>query len=224
MVPRYNIAPSQPVLAVRTRVPGRSERGTPERRVDVFRWGLVPHWSRDGKGDRRTSNVCAETITERASFRDAWRAGRRCLIPADVLYEWQELPAEIAPPGKRAKKPPTQPFAIRMRDDALFAFGGLWEAWRGPAAGRKAPWVPSCTLITTTPNTLMRPIHDRMPVIVPLEHIDAWLDPALPLDEARALLRPYAPDAMRAYRISRTVNATASEGPGVLEPAEERAR
>ena len=217
LVPRFNIAPSRPVLGVRTRVPGRSERGQPERRVDVFKWGLVPHWSRNGIAGNRTSNACAETIAERASYRDAWRAGRRCLIPADVLYEWEKLPGR-----EHAKKAPTQPYAVRMRDNALFCFGGLWDAWRDPAAGKQAPWKPTCTIITTTPNDVMAAFHHRMPVIIPAEHIDAWLDPALPLDEARALLVPYAPDAMRAYRITRTVNAPANEGPGVLEPAEER--
>ena len=110
-----------------------------------------------------------------------------------------------------------------MRDDAPFAFGGLWEAWRDPAAAAdgRGPWVPSCTLITTAPNALMRPIHDRMPVIVPPEHVDAWLDPALPLDEARAMLVPYAPGAMRAYPVSTYVNRPGNDDPTALAPTEE---
>lgn len=154
---------------------------------------------------------------------------------ADVFYEWQDAGDATADPRNgdpgttgttgrrpvaRAPKPPKQPFAIRLEDDAPFAFGALWEAWRDPAADRDAPgaWVATCTLLTTTPNSLMRRIHDRMPVIVPPAAYDAWLDPTLPRDDARAMLAPYAPAAMRAYPVTRAVNDPQHDAPDVLAP------
>ena len=123
----------------------------------------------------------------------------------------------------RAPKPARQPYAIRLAEDAPFYFGGLWEAWRAPDADRDDPagWVPTCTIITTAPNSLMRRLHDRMPVIVPRAHVDRWLDPATPLDEAAALLAPYAPEdpgAMHAYEVTRYVNDPRNDDPHVLDP------
>ncbi len=169
---------------------------------------------------------------EKPSFRGAWNKARRCLVFADLFYEWRDLGDATADPRNgdpgttgrrpvaRAPKPPKQPYAIRLADDAPFAFGGLWEAWRDPGADPDDPdaWVPTCTLITTAPNALMARIHDRMPVIVPADRYDAWLDPALPLDDARAMLAPYAPEAMRAYPVSRAVNDPKNDDPAVLEP------
>jgi putative SOS response-associated peptidase YedK len=233
LTPRYNVAPTQPVVAARTL---RRDGGT-ERRLDVFRWGLIPSWARDPKIGNSLANARAETLHEKPSFRGAWKAAQRCLVFADAFYEWQDVGDPAADPRNgdapgahsgttgrrpvaRAPKPAKQPYAIRMRDDAPFAFAGLWEAWRDPARAPDAAeaWVPTCTLITTAPNTLMARIHDRMPVIVPPEAYGRWLDPALPLDEARALLAPYAPEAMRAYPVSRYVNSPAHDDPHVLDP------
>jgi putative SOS response-associated peptidase YedK len=233
LVPRFNIAPSQPVIAARTWVRG----GTPERRVDAFQWGLIPSWAKDPKIGHSLANARAETVTEKPAFRSAWKRGRRCLVPADVFYEWKDVGDATADPrngdapgepsgatGKRpiarAPKPPKQPYAIRMKGDAPFCFAGLWEAWRNPAAEEDDPatWVPTLTLITTAPNSLMRRLHDRMPVIVRPAHFDAWLDPETPLDHAQALLAPYAPEAMYAYEVSRHVNSPGNDDPHVLDP------
>ena len=156
---------------------------------------------------------------------------------ADLFYEWQDAadatayPRNGDAPGEpsgttgrrsvaRAPKPPKQPYAVRMTDDAPFAFGGLWEAWQNPGADGDAAeaWVPTCTLITTAPNALMRRIHDRMPVIVPREQYARWLAPALPPAEARAMLVPYAPELMRAYPVTRAVNDPRHDDPALLAP------
>ena len=237
LVPRFNIAPSQSVVAARTWV----RDGTAERRVDVFQWGLIPSWAKDPKIGHSLANARAETVTGKPAFRSAWKRARRCLVPADVFYEWQDVGDATADPrngdapgepsgttGKRpvarAPKPPKQPYAIRMRDDAPFCFAGLWEAWRNPAADENDPagWVPTLTLITTAPNSLMRRLHDRMPVIVRPEHFGAWLDPETPLDHAQALLAPYAPEAMYAYEVSRYVNSPGNDDPHVLDPLPSR--
>jgi putative SOS response-associated peptidase YedK len=231
--PRYNIAPSQPVLAART---WRRDRGTAEerveRRLDVLRWGLIPSWAKDPKIGNALANARAETVAEKPSFRGAWKGARRALVFADAFYEWYDLADATADPrngdpgttGKRlvarAPKPRKQPYAIRLQEDAPFAFGGLWEAWRDPegAEDDSAAWVTTCTLITTAPNSLLARLHDRMPVIVPREHYDAWLDPETPLDHAHALLVPYAPEAMRAYPVSTYVNRPDHDDPHVLDP------
>lgn len=230
MVPRYNIAPSQPVIAARVRArEGAAAGSAGERRVDVLQWGLIPRWAKDPKIGNALANARAETVHEKPSYRAAWKAARRCLIFADCFFEWHDVGDATADPRNgdpgttgrrpvaRAPKPPKQPYAVRLVDDAPFAFAGLWEAWRDPA-DPGAPWVPTCTLITTAPNTLMARIHDRMPVIVPPETYGRWLDPALPLDDARALLAPYAPETMCAYQVTRYVNDPRNDGPDVLVP------
>lgn len=236
LTPRFNIAPSQPVVAARTRV----RDGAPGRRLDVLQWGLIPSWARDPKIGNALANARAETLSEKPAFRGAWKAGRRCLIPADVFYEWRDVGDATADPRNgdpgttgrrrvaRAPKPAKQPYAIRLQENAPFCFGGLWEVWRDRTAGEgtggedgdaeHAAWVPTCTIITTAPNALMRRLHDRMPVIVPPEAYDRWLDPETPIDEARALLAPYAPEAMRAFEVTRYVNDPRNDDPHVLDP------
>jgi putative SOS response-associated peptidase YedK len=193
--PRYNIAPTQPVAAVR-RQPGNGGR-----ELAVLRWGLVPFWAKDPKIGSRMINARSETVAEKRSFRAAFRR-RRCLVVADGFYEWQRR--------ERGK----QPFFIRLRDERPFAFAGLWEHWEGPAGA-----LESCTVLTTEPNDLMRPLHSRMPVILPPEHYDLWLDPGV--QEAgllQPLLRPYPFEDMMAYPISTWVNRPANDGPRCIEP------
>lgn len=228
-LPRYNIAPSQPVIAART---VRRERRTAaerlERRIDVLRWGLIPSWAKDPTIGNRLANARAETVIEKPSFRGAWKAARRCLVFASVFYEWQDVGDTMADPRNgdpgttgrrlvaRRPKPAKQPHAIRMADDSAFAFGGLWEAWRDPQAPDTL--LPTCTLITTAPNRLMARIHDRMPVIIPAAQFDVWLDPQTSHDVAQALLVPYAPTRMRSYPITPYVNSPAHDDPHVLDP------
>ena len=194
--PRYNIAPSQPVLAVRpSAAAGRREFTMP-------RWGLVPPWARDAAIGNRLINARAETVAEKPAFRRAFRE-RRCLIPADGFYEWKREGAV------------KRPFYIRMRDGAPFAFGGIWERWEGI----RGEAVETCAILTTEPNDLLAPIHDRMPLILPPEEYGRWLDPSVRVPESLApLLRPFPPGAMEAYPVGRAVNNPLTDGPSCIRP------
>ena len=188
---RYNIAPTQEVLTV---------VGGENRRAGLMRWGLIPHWAKDPKIGNRMINARAETVAERPVFREALRR-RRCLVPADGFYEWQG--------SGRARRP----MRFAMRSGEPFAFAGLWSVWTDPQGNR----VPSYTIITTTANDLLRPIHDRMPVILPRDLEEFWLDRSV--DDAEALgsiLAPYPSDAMEAYAVSPLVNSAANDGPEVV--------
>ncbi|MEM8604783.1 MAG: SOS response-associated peptidase [Cyanobacteria bacterium P01_H01_bin.121] len=181
--PRYNIAPSQPILAI------RSNQQTAERELTFLRWGLVPFWAKDIKIGYRLINARSETVSEKPSFRAAYRY-RRCLIPADGFYEWQRQ-------NKRKK----QPFHIRQPDQPIFAFAGLWEHWQDPAGAE----LETCTILTTQPNELMAPIHDRMPVIIAPRDYDCWLTaPSTRLVEP--LLKPYPSELLTALPVSTLVN------------------
>ncbi len=207
--PRYNVAPTQPVLAVATR-PVRGEDGQFVRALGTFRWGLVPSWARDASVGSRMINARAESIITRPAYRDALRS-RRCLIPADAFYEWQ------ARPGQRSK----QPWAIRLASGEPMALAGLWEFWRD---GREPDAKPlrTCVIITTKANAALRSIHDRMPVVLGRDRWDAWLDPALG-DRAslQRVLVPGPADGFITIRVSTAVNSVANEGPELLEPVAE---
>ncbi len=197
--PRFNIAPTQPVLAVRC----APERSDCLRELALLRWGLVPSWAGDLSIGNRLINARAESVAEKPAFRAALRR-RRCLVVADGFYEWQ----------KSAKK--KQPYFIHMRDDGPFAFAGLWESWEGPDHSA----IESCTLLTTEANALVEPIHDRMPVILGAKDYGRWLDPAIQKpDELALLLRPYAQEEMEAYPVSSHVNSPANEDPECIRRA-----
>jgi putative SOS response-associated peptidase YedK len=167
-----------------------------------LRWGLIPSWAKDPAIGNRMINARAETVAEKPAFRAAFRR-RRCLVVADGFYEW-------ARGGK-----PRQPYFIRMHDDRPFAFAGLWESWQGPDEGP----VESCTLLTTEPNELLEPIHNRMPLILGEDDYDQWLDPALQRPDAlQPLLRPLPSDQMTAEKISTYVNSPANDDPRCIEP------
>jgi putative SOS response-associated peptidase YedK len=186
--PRYNIAPTMPVLIVR-----QSEAG----RVAVtVKWGLVPYWAKDPSMGARMNNARAETVAEKPSFREAYRK-RRCLIPASGFYEWQEVP------GSKAK----QPWYIHPREGELFAFAGLWESWNGPGGV-----LETCAIVTTEPNEVMAPIHERMPVIVAPADYGRWLK------GGEGLLLPCPPSAIAAYPVSKAVNRAANDSPDLLVP------
>src|SRR5688572_17317555 len=193
---RYNIAPTQPVLVV------ANNRGD---RFEHFHWGLIPSWAKDPAIGNRMINARAETLAEKPAFRTALRR-RRCLVPADSFYEWRK------DPGGKTKTP----MRVTMKSGDVFAFAGLWDAWHAPDGSV----VPSCTLITTTPNELMADIHDRMPVILKPDDYQEWLDPAeRDAAEMTKLLKPYAADEMHATAVSRTVNNPKNESPACIESA-----
>lgn len=223
--PRYNIAPSEPVLAA---FDARSD-GAVRRTLAMLRWGLVPRWAKDTSIGNRLANARAETVAEKPAFRDAWARARRCAILADVFYEWQDVADAAADPRNadpgttgrrpvaRRAKPKKQPWAIRLDGGEPFAFAGLWESWRDPERPDDPPLV-SCTLITTSPNALMRGIHDRMPVILTGDALVEWVDRETRPERAAELMRPYDARAMEAWRISTRVNTPANDDPSVLEP------
>jgi putative SOS response-associated peptidase YedK len=197
--PRYNIAPTQPVAAVRVPAEGAA------RELVMLHWGLVPFWAKDPAMGARMINARSETAGEKPAFRMAFRR-RRCLVVADGFYEWQKLNG-----GK-------QPFFIRLRDGKAFAFAGLWERWEGPEAAT----IESCTLLTTQPNELMSSLHNRMPVILHPKDYDLWLSPEVQQAELlQPLLRPYPSEEMEAYPISRFVNSPGNDGPKCIEPLAE---
>jgi putative SOS response-associated peptidase YedK len=188
--PRYNVAPTQAVAAVRL------DGDTGTRRLDLLRWGLVPPWADDPAIGNRLINARAESVAEKPAFRQAFLA-RRCIIISDGFYEW----------AKRADGR-KQPFFIRRRDGRPFGFAGLWEQWQREEA---AP-IYSCTVITTEANDLVRPIHGRMPAILRPEDYRFWLDPAI-RDKVTLgeVLAPYPDGDLVAYPVSTLVNAAAND-------------
>ncbi len=193
LTPSYNIAPTQEVAAV--------IEEDDERKLEMFRWGLIPSWAKDPAIGNKMINARAETVSEKPSFRTAFKK-RRCLIVADGFYEWQKTDS-----GK-------QPFYIRMKDASPFAFAGLWESWD------KGEEIRSCSIITTDANDVMDEIHHRMPVILHPENYGVWLDQGFEDKEALMdLLKPYPSKEMQAYPVSRRVNKPANNEPSVMEPA-----
>ncbi len=192
--PRFNIAPTDPVLAVR-----RSKQGG--RDAGRLRWGLVPYWARGEWKGAPMINARAETLAEVPVFRESFE-GRRCLIPADGFYEWQQTEE-----GKR-------PVWVSLAGGGLFAFAGLWASSRRDDDDR----VYSCAIITCEPNDLLRPIHDRMPVILERDLEERWLDPEAPADELAAMLRPFLDDGLDTREVSDAVNDVRDDGPQLLEP------
>ena len=194
--PRYNIAPSQPIAVVRAPPAGSG------RELALLRWGLIPSWSKDRAIGNRLINARAETAREKPSFRNAFRR-HRCLIPASGFYEWQRQ--------ERGK----QPYFVRMRDERLFAFAGLWDRWESPDEGA----IETCTILTTAANAVLAPIHDRMPVILPPTEYARWLDPALPnTDSLAPLLVPFPPEEMLASPVSHRVNAPTVDDEKCITP------
>ena len=193
ITPSYNIAPTQQVATV------LAENG--KRKLEMLHWGLIPSWAKEPEVGNRMINARAETVAVKPSYRKAFQE-RRCLILADGFYEWQKTDN-----GK-------QPFYIRMEDESPFAFAGLWESWHN---GRE---IRSCTIITTAPNELAAPIHNRMPVILHPEDYEMWLDPDFDEREPlTTLLKPFPADVMEAYPVSRRVNKPSNNEPGCIEPA-----
>ena len=200
---RYNIAPTQAVLGLR---PGMGEDldhiNPGPLNLTSFRWGLIPNWSKDPAMGARMINARAETVADKPSFRAPFKR-RRCLIPVDGFYEW------------RTEGKGKQPYFICMEDRDPFAFAGLWEYWMG-ADGSE---VETCTIVTTTANGKLTPIHNRMPVILDSEDFDPWLRGGV--DQATRLMKPYAGYREISYfPVGKAVSNARNEGPGLIEPIE----
>jgi putative SOS response-associated peptidase YedK len=192
--PRFNIAPSQPVAVI---------PNTEDRILDFFVWGLIPSWAKDPEIGSRLINARSETLAEKPSFRTSFKR-RRCLILADGFYEWQQMPGG----GK-------QPVYIHMKSRIAFTFAGLWDIWRAPDGSE----VRSCTIITTEPNELLKPIHSRMPVILPQEAYSTWLTAQdQPPEALTPLLTPYRSDEMAFHPVSRLVNSPNNDVAECIQP------
>jgi putative SOS response-associated peptidase YedK len=194
---RYNIAPSQDVPVIRA-------DGSGTRRMEMLRWGFVPHWADDPAIGNRMINARSEGVGEKPAFRSAFKS-RRCLVPADAFYEWKKLSK-----GK-------QPYAIRMRDRRPFAMAGLWETWRS----REGQPLESFTILTTEPNELVKPLHNRMPVILDPADYETWLNPEpKDLEKIKAMLHAPPAENMVAYPVSPRMNKPEHDEPDCLQPIE----
>ena len=199
ITPRYNIAPTQSVVAV------HASEGT-GRHCEMMHWGLIPSWADDPAIGARMINARAETVATKPSFRSAFRQ-RRCLVVADGFYEWQKT--------ERRK----QPHYICLRGGRPFAFAGLWENWESRDSASTPASIRSCTIITTEPNELVAPLHNRMPVILAPDDYPQWLDTDIRSPERLApLLTPYPGEAMTAHPVSTLVNTPANDNPECIEP------
>lgn len=186
----FNITPDQNIPAILNESPDE---------VSLVKWGLLPSWSKEEKSKYSMINARAETLLEKPSYKRLIQK-RRCLIPADSFFEWKKID------GKKS------PHRIMLKDGELFAFAGLWDLWE-----REGKVIKSCTIITTTPNSLCKPIHDRMPVILPKNREKDWLS-EIPTEEAIKLLQPYNSNDMACYEISLKVNNPANKSPDIVKP------
>lgn len=193
--PRYNIAPTQPVLTI----PNDAKN-----KADFFVWGLVPSWAKDPSIGNKLINARGETLAEKPSFRGGFKY-KRCLILADGFYEWKS-------PNEAKTK---IPYFIHMKDRKPFAFAGLWDEWQSPEGSLR-----TCAIITTEPNKLMSSLHNRMPAILDPKDYDLWLDPAPQTpDKLIHLIKPFSADAMSAYPVSTLVNKPGNDRPECIIPA-----
>ena len=192
--PRFNIAPTQPIAIVRL-MDGK-------RQFALVRWGLLPSWVKDPKAFTLLINARGESVCDKPAFRAAMKR-RRCLIPADGFYEWQAVA------GRK------QPFYVRAKSGAPFAFAGLWETWEGPNGEE----LETAAIVTTNANRTLAPIPDRMPVVVPPEAFDLWLNgAAVDATTAAALITPAPENFFEAYPVSTHVNRVANDDPKLVEP------
>lgn len=193
--PRYNAAPTQNLPVILNENNGA-------RQIQLLRWGLVPSWAEDPVIGSRMINARSETLAEKPSFRTALKK-RRCLVLADGFYEWQQTPT-----GK-------VPTRITLQSGEPFALAGLWETWKEPTGDL----LRTFTIITTSPNELLAPIHNRMPVILPREHESIWLDNGADQGIWLDMLRPYPADQMTAYPVSKRVNYVGNDDPEIVQLA-----
>jgi putative SOS response-associated peptidase YedK len=200
--PRWNAAPTTQLPVVVS--------GDGARTLTLMRWGLVPSWAGDIKIGRSTTNARAEDMERRPAFRGAWKAGRRCLVVADGYYEWRDADR--------------QPFAVALANRGPMTFAGLWDLWRVPDAGEGTIAKPlkSFAIITTEANALLKPLHDRMPALLPAESWAAWLgETAATEAELKGMLRPYPEEAMAFWPVDRRVGNVRNDSPDLFAPLSE---
>jgi putative SOS response-associated peptidase YedK len=190
--PRYNVSPTQQVAVI------RQDKSEPKRVMTLMRWGLVPPTAKDLSSGSKMINARSETCAEKPSFKGPLQK-RRCLIPADGFYEWKK-----ASNGKSAN----QPYLFTMHDDSAFAFAGIWETWKSP----EGKTIETCSILTTTANEVTKDVHGRMPVILPKEQYELWLDPGFSnVEELRSMLHPYDAKQMNKVTVSTRVNSPAND-------------
>ena len=198
LMPRYNIAPSQPVPIIR-----EDAQGT--RHIALVRWGLIPSWSSEPDSKFNLINARAETVAEKPAFRTAYRY-RRCLIPADGFYEWQKT-------SDKHK----QPYCFRREDGKPMALAGIWESWQAPDGSE----LESCAILVTAANSVVAPVHDRMPVILPETSFSPWLDRHQQRpQELQKYLQPAVDGVLQCYRISTHVNNPQNDSADLIKPDE----
>ena len=197
---RYNIAPAQMIDAVFAETEN-------ERILTELKWGLVPSWAKDAGIGNKMINARAETLSEKPSFREAFKK-RRCIIPATGFYEWRKKGT-----GAAAVK---QPFYFYLKEKEVFGFAGLWEEWIDKTSGEI---LETCAIITTSANEVLKPVHERMPVILKAEDYDLWLDPKTnDADRLQNLLAPFPPEEMAAHAVSTAINYPESDSPELIKP------
>lgn len=175
-----------------------------KRELRLLQWGLVPFWADDPKTGYKMINARAESVTQKPAYRKSFRS-RRCLVPSDGFFEWKKVNG-----GK-------QPYWISLKEETIFCFAGLWDRWKGPEGEE----IESYTIITTSPNSLVAPMHDRMPVILPSDAYAKWLDPAnRDVDELGRLLTAYPEERMVAHPVSKRVNNPANDSVDCIKPIE----
>jgi putative SOS response-associated peptidase YedK len=207
--PRYNIAPTQEVAAVT-----QSREG--DRKLRMLRWGLIPTWAKSASAGATMINARAESIKDRPAFRVPFER-RRCLLPADGFFEWQDIPVDPGqgslfgePAGQKPVKTRKQPYHFTLENDSVFAFAGIWDRWSDPQGNI----VDSCCIITTVPNTLLAPIHDRMPVIIGRNDYALWLDRhERDAGELMHLLLPYPETEMSSKPVNPVVGNSRIDSP-----------
>ncbi len=212
--PNYNVAPTNDVYAV-------VAHADDQRELQTFQWGLVPSWAKDVKIGSKMINARAETVAEKPAFKSLLKQ-HRLIVPMDGFYEWQA--AGEGAPLTKAGKPMKTPMFIHRSDGEQLAVAGLWATWRDREEGPDAPWLHSCTVITTSANDTMAPVHDRMPVILPERFWAAWLDPSNnDIAALAAMLQPAAEDILVMHAVSTDVNNVRNRGPELVEPVEPNA-
>jgi putative SOS response-associated peptidase YedK len=213
--PDWNVAPTKEVYAVVERPPSGDKESEPERQLRVLNWGLVPFWAKDPSIGNRMINARMETVAEKPAFRRAFEK-RRAILPADGYFEW--YPTEQL---TSAGKPRKQPYFIRPADGGVLAMAGLYEIWRDPDKDEDDPtrfrW--TCTVLTTSAEDSLGHIHDRMPLMLPRQRYEQWLDPRVnDKDDLLALLEPAAPGRLEAFPVATLVSDVKNNGPELVEP------